>query len=220
MAFPGKTVSRLTVAGLLVVSSGLAEVRFEVRHEHLRKGCRGVMVVDQNGITFHGAKKHSWSWRYQDIQELKLGPGSLHLLSYRDRRLHAGADQAYDFTGAIPSGLYTFWRDRLDQRFVAEVADGAVRPLWEIPVKHLGRITGTEGILKIGEDRIVYATPQKNDSRTWRFQDIDHISNSGPFRLTIATLEETFNFQLKQVLPESKYNDLWLSINQNNGRIP
>jgi hypothetical protein len=207
------------VFGLLSAIAGFGEFRFDARHAHWRKGCRGVMAVDENGITFRGSGKHSWKWQYQDIQELKLAPGQLHLLSYQDRRLLAGADRPYDFTGSIPEALYTFWKDRLDQRFVSEIPDLGVRAEWEIPAKHLGRVTGSEGILKIGEDRIVYATPVKQDSRTWRFRDIENISSSGPFQLSIPTLEKGFNFQLKQVLTDARYNQLWLRVNQKSGRI-
>ena len=219
MAFPRKTTNRLVLIGLLAVASACAEYRFDVRHEHLRKGCRGTLTVDETGITYRGSGKHSFTWKYQDIQELKLAPGSLHLLSYKDRRLLAGADQAYDFTGAVPDALYGFWKERLDQRFVAELPDGGVKPIWELPVKHLGRIVGSEGVLKVAEDRIVYATPHKDDSRTWRYGDIDSISSNGPFQLTITTQEKGFNFQLKQVLTEARYNQLWLAIQQRNGRI-
>ena len=46
-------------------------------------------------------------------------------------------------------------------------------------------------------------------SRTWRYQDIENISSSGPFQLTITTFERAkthygdlkgFNFELKRPL--------------------
>jgi hypothetical protein len=79
-----------------------------------------------------------------------------------------------------------------EQRFVAELADTSVRPLWKIPVKHLGRL-----------------------------RDIDNISTSGPFELTLTTFERAvsnygsrrdFHFQLKEPLEEHKYNELWTRI--------
>ena len=57
------------------------EIKFTVRHDHLRKGCIGAMTVDDKGIYFHGAKEHGWAWKYTDIQELKLAPGHIHLLT-------------------------------------------------------------------------------------------------------------------------------------------
>ena len=120
------------------------------------------------------------------------------------------------------SSAYPLLKDRLDQRFVSALADADVRPLWEVPVKRLGTIRGSEGLLVVGDERIVYKTDQKADSRTWRYRDIDNISTSGPFSMTVTTFERAkahygnrkdFNFQLKSPLDEAKYNDLWRRLN-------
>ena len=197
---------------------------FPVRHEHLRKGCAGTLTVDEQGVRFTGAKKHAWAWSYQDIQQLTLSPGSIHILTYKDSKLLLGADREYRFTGKVPAeALYAFLRDRMDQRFVPAMvpARGPLDPPpgWTLPVKHLGAIAGTHGTLAFGVDTIAYSTPAKDDSRTWRYADIDTIGSSGPFELTITTLEKAFNFQLKQPITETRYNELWLQIEKKNGRI-
>ena len=56
-------------------------------------------------------------------------------------------------------------------------------------------------------------------ARTWRYKDIQFISSAGPFQLSITTLEKQFDFQLKQGITESNYNQLWLDIERKNGRI-
>ena len=219
MEFTSEKFARLIV--LAALAAGLAwskEIQFNVRHDHLRKGCAGTLTVDETGVRFAGPKGHAWSWKYQDIQQLKLAPGSIHLLTYEDNRVLAGTDRAFEFTGKVPDELYAFWKDRLDSRFVAEVADPAVEPVWQIPAKHLGRLKGSQGMLEIAGDRIVYKTGSKDDSRTWRLADIQNISTSGPYDLTITTPEKEFRFQLKQVLSETRYNDLWRKLNDTKGR--
>ena len=221
MAFSSKETGSLIA--LTVLSAGLAaaqEIKFEVRHDHLRKGCTGTMTVDAEGISFHGPKEHGWHWEYRDIQELKLAPDRIHLLSYWDNKRLLGADREFDFSGKIPNELYALWKGRLDRRFVAEIADPEVKAVWEVPVKHLGRIMGSEGMLEIGEDRIVYRTDRRDDSRSWRLSDIDNISSAGPLEFSIHTPEKTFRFQLKQVLSEDRYNDLWRKLNDTKGRQP
>jgi hypothetical protein len=221
MAF-GKTASCLILAATLASAT-----QFTVRHEHLRGGCAGTMTVDETGVRFTGAKKHAWSWKYEDIQQLKLSPESIYILTYKDSKLRLGADRAYNFTGKIPAEeLYPLLKDRMDQRFVAAVgqperpATGAIGlPTWSLPVKHLRPIVGSEGTLSFTADAIVYATPAKTESRTWRYSDIESIGSSGPFQLTITTLEKGFNFQLKQPITEARYNQLWLQIEKTNGRI-
>ena len=212
----GKAASCLILAGAIWAQGA----QFTVRHEHLRKGCAGVMTVDENGVAFTGAKKHVWKWKYEDIQELRLAPESIYILTYKDSKLRLGEDRAYNFTGKIPAEeLYALLRERMDQRFVAEVGEAVGLPTWSAPVKHLRRTTGSEGTLAFGAEAIVYSTPAKAESRTWRYSDIESIASSGPFQLTITTLEKGFNFQLKQPITEARYNQLWLQIEKNNGKI-
>jgi hypothetical protein len=177
MAF-GKAASCLILAGALWAQGA----QFTVRHEHLRKGCAGVMTVDENGVSFTGVKKHAWRWKYEDIQKLTLAPGGIRILTYKDSKLRLGRDREYNFTGKIPAeDLYRLWKDRMDQRFVAAVGqperDSALSrpatgvpdlPSWSLPVKHLRSVIGSEGTLSITADAIVYSTPAKDESRTWR----------------------------------------------------
>ena len=76
---------------------------------------------------------------------------------------------------------------------------------------------GSGGILDSGEA-----------SRAERYSDIAGISSSGPFQLTVTTFEQArshygdrkeFNFQLKQPIPETRYNQLWMDIERKSGRI-
>ena len=212
MAF-GKAASGLILVALLAQAE-----QFPVRHRHLNGGCEGTLTVDERGVSFQGPKKHARSWTLQDIEQLTLSPGSIHILTYKDNKLLLGADREYTFTGKVPAqALYALLRDRMDQRFVAAVPTQQPEP--GLPVKHLGRIAGSEGALSFAPDAVSYSTPAKDDSRTWRYADIQTISSSGPFELTITTLEKVFNFRLKQPITEARYNELWLQIEKKNGRI-
>ena len=209
-------------AGCLILASAAwaSAAQFTVRHPHWRNGCEGVMTVDENGVSFAGPKGHAWTWKFQEIQELQLAPRSIHILTYRDSKLRLGADVRHEFTGNIPAdGLYALLRERMDQRFVAQIGQDQASPTLTLPVKHQARVFGSEGTLAFTPDSIVYGTPAKNQSRTWRYQDIDSISSSGKFQLTITTLEKGFHFQLKQPITEAQYNQLWLQIEKKNGRI-
>jgi hypothetical protein len=205
------------IASCLMLAGTLWSAQFPVQHEHLRKGCAGTLTVDDAGIRFVGPKKHTWTWRYQDIQQLTLAPGRLNILTYKDCKLRLGADVSFTFTGKIPvETLYPQWRAKLDQRFVAAVADEA-SVAEAIAVKHVNLLRGTQGILSFTPDSVIYAS--SGESRTWRYSDIQFISSSGPFQLTITTFEKQFHFQLKQPMAETRYNQLWLDIERKNGRI-
>ncbi|MGA7416188.1 MAG: TolC family protein [Bryobacteraceae bacterium] len=136
-----------------------------------------------------------------------------------------GSDRAYEFI-ALPPGfadkVYGVWRDRLDRRFIADLPDKQVRAQWEVRAKLLGTIQGSQGVIRVGENRIVYETDKPGQSRTWRLEDINNIASAGPFDLSVVTSEHSgafnsgsreFRFQLKQPLPEARYNDLWRRLN-------
>jgi hypothetical protein len=224
-----KAASSIILAGWMGVTAASA-AQFPMRHEHIRKGCDGVMTVDDSGVRFAGPKGHSWDWKYTDIQQLQLEPGRIRILSYKDDKWRLGADREFEFTGAPPyETLLRVWKDIMDQRFVAVLPPLAnVEGVFSIPAKHLKRISGSEGALVFGDDSIAYATSAPGESRTWRYSDIDNISSSGPFQFTITTFERAtshygdrkgFNFQLKQPITEARYNEIWLQIERKNGRI-
>jgi hypothetical protein len=205
----------------VILSSTAWAQQFPVHHEHLRKFCAGTLTVDERGIRFSGPKGHAWSWPYEEIQQLTLRAGSIHILSYKDSsNWKLGKDVAYTFTGIFPIELLERqWSAQLDQRFVAAVSVGQDSGLsgLKFPVKQLGLTKGTQGTLTFAGDAVVYDTP--GDPRTWRYSDIQFISSANPFQLTVTTLEKQFHFQLKQAITESTYNQLWLEIEKKNGRI-
>lgn len=217
-----------TASCLMLAAAWASAAVFPVRHDHFYKGCDGVMTVTGTGIRFEGEKEHAWVWKYQDIEQLYLEPNQIRILTYEDSKLRLGADREYRFTGELPAAsLYELWKTRLDQRFVAALPRPAGQG-FSIPAKHLRRVSGSEGTLRFGDDALVYATDAPGESRTWRYTDIDSISSSGPFQLTITTFERAgshygdrkgFNFQLKQPISEVAYNRIWLRIENKNGRI-
>jgi len=212
------------------------ELQFEARHDHSIKSCTGTLRFTELGVVYHEVNKgkqekdlHRWQWNYQDIEQLWLSPEKLVVLAYEDRKWLLGMDKKYEFTltdGEPFRSAYNFLKGRLDERFVAAIAEPEIKALWQIPVKQLGRIRGSEGILIIGEDQIVYKTDAEDKSRSWRYSDIENVSTSGPYQLTLTTFERAkfhygdrkgFNFQLKQRLNEDSYNELWRRINASKG---
>ena len=235
----------VTASIFLLIGSALtaAELRFEVRHERALRDHPGSLTIDDTGVSYQQVltekqqkKKRkkppeleSVRFDYQDIQELWLSAGKLVLVTYKDRPRLLGIDKEYEFFVVGERSFaeaYPMLKDKLDQRFVAALADPQAAVLWEIPVKLQGTLQGSEGVLQVGPDQIVYKTDRKQEGRTWRYQDIDNISTSGPFQLTITTYERAkthygslkgFNFQLKQRLDEKRYELLWKRLSREKG---
>lgn len=200
---------------------------FPARHAHWRRGCAGILRFDDSGVGFEqkGGDKtpHRFHWNWQDIQQLELSDGKLvRVVSYHDRVALAGQDQPFTFLldGRVDlTPVYRELREKLDQRLVARLADAAGAPLWTLAVKRLGAVRGSEGTLLVLAEGIVYKTETPWQSRTWRDSDIDNISTSGPFELSVTTLERNgvFHFQLKQTLHRERYEALWHRLNRPKG---
>lgn len=236
-----KAIARasLVVFALAAATLQAAEFRFQALHDHLlvRKDQPATLVVDEHGITFQEQSRkkktpdqlHHGHWGYQDIEQLYLSPEKIRIVTYQDRKWALGLDQEYEFKllpGQDVRPVYEMLKARLDRRFVAAVADEQVQALWEIPVKLLGKLSGSQGTLRFAGDRVVYVTDRKEASRTWRYQDIENISSSDPYQLTLTSFERAsthygsrkgFNFQLKQPLDEKRFNLVWRKLNAVHG---
>jgi hypothetical protein len=237
MALRIEKTACIAILSAVLTAAPLAAESFEfsVRHDHWRGKGAGALRIDDNGVSYREIGKknkpnaHAWTWAWDDIQEIELAPGRLRLVTYQDSKWRLGVDREYQFTASPHSPFdvaYPMLRDRLGRRFVAALADENGKPLWELPVKRLGRMYGSHGTLIVGKDRIVYRTDKKGESRTWRYSDIDNVSSSGPFELTLTTFERakfdygslrSFQFQLKRPLDENRYNELWRRLNEEKG---
>lgn len=223
---------------LLCSLAGHAQSRWtaEVRHDHWRGECKGVLSMTEQGLSFtevqpkkKAADLHQWTWPDDEIQELIVAPGEVTLFTYVDSSwTKLGVDRGYRFS--VPASraeeLSTMLRERLQPRLIVRFAEPVDPLLWEVPVKRIGAIKGSQGRLLVGDNRIVFESAENGSSRTWSYDDIENVSTTGPFQLTIATYERdrsqygsihAFTFQLKRPVDERRYDDLWLAVNQRKG---
>lgn len=215
-----KTAFILIVSGVILAAQDLT---FSVRHNHLHKYGVGTLTFTENTIQWEEPGKsheHSQLWTYEQIQRLELAQDQVRIVTYEDIRWQVGRDRAFLFDhipADLASRVYPFLIAKLDQRFQAHVYDPSIEPIYETPAKLLLGRAGSNGVLKIGPDRITFNGGDRGQSRTWRYSDITIFSNAGPFDLTLATLEGENRIQLKRPLPEATYTDLWRRISESNG---
>jgi hypothetical protein len=225
MAFRSQTI--FTFLALLPLSAQTAT--WEGVRARWRKDVPGRLEISPQGMAFTpGAKSKqpSVGWQYGDIQQLRLSETELEVLTYHDRPYLAGSDQPYRFRLPGKPDVLTVARElarRLDQRLVLALADAPAEPRWTVRVKRLRRLRGSEGELMVAADGVVYKTATRGESRTWRWKDLDNVSREGPFSLTLTTMERAlthygsrqgFEFQLKEALPEPRYDELWRAIEE------
>jgi hypothetical protein len=218
------------IAGFLIFGSLAAAetLSVEVRHRHLHGGAEGTLSISADSVAFVEKSKKGKDrveLKFADIQQLALSSESLRILTYEDRKWQLGRDRDYTYD-RLPVGfadrVRPLFEHELGRRFVAELDDANLAPLWEVGAKLRHGLGGSEGVLAVGTDRIVYRSKTPGESRNWRFEDIDTIASGGPFDLSVTTIERSgwrhagpteFRFQLKEELKESRYNELWRRLN-------
>jgi hypothetical protein len=74
---------------------------------------------------------------------------------------------------------------------------------------------GTQGMLEIGDEYILYKTAVPKDSRIWRYQDISSVGTTGPYQIRLTSMdraenesggERNFVFSLKERLTPEAYD--------------
>lgn len=230
MAFRNQKAIGAFVVILLCEAGAADGVSVSVRHPHIRKGGFGEIRIGESSIAFREAgkkQKHSRTWAFDEVQQLFVSPNTLRILTYEDVAWKFGSDREYEFD-RLPQGaaqqILGAVRQHIDERrLVAAFPDSSVKPTWQVKAKLLEGRGGPEGVVLVGEDSIVYQTGERNVSRTWSLGQIENISSSGPFDLTITTFERDslrfnsrrdFRFQLKAGLTEDRYNALWRRLNE------
>ncbi len=211
--------------GLMIcaaVSAMGQSYEFQVEHRHTLRNHTGKLIITPEQIEYRtGHKNESRVWRYNELQQITVGsPTEIVLKSYEDQKRMLGLDRVYKFNlldGQITpeiSALLLAKSTRPPATSVMPTNDDA--PAFIVPVKHLHRFGGCTGVLKIFNDRMVYAAEtESDDSRYWRYTDVRGFSQSERFRLEIFSLEESivgskaYNFQLREDLPSGAYDFIW-----------
>ncbi len=165
-------------------------------------GNHGTLLIDQTGVEFRAANGHSLRWTFGEIRTVFIAPHRLVVETYLNRSLHRPGERKYrlDFTQALPPD-------------VAESVAGAVgRPsqnadlamdapaIVTIPVRHRAFASGTNGVLRFRQDGIDYVTTSREDSRSWRWADLQTLSDPDPYHLFIFGYRDTYTFDLKAPL--------------------
>src|ERR1035438_5651272 len=111
--------------GLVLLSQAMfaqQEFRYEAWHGHSgpplikKAGNMGTLTITDTGVSFEETYKdgrkpkhpHAWRWAYQDIQQLKMAPKSLTVLTYKDNKWKLGADEVVSEVSALVGGPQTF----------------------------------------------------------------------------------------------------------------
>ncbi len=200
---------------ILIFLSSLAAQPFTFSTKH------GAVTFSDGGVTIEKRGREPRALDYENIQELRLSPTEIRIRTYDDVRWQLDCDRVYSFdhlSKEDTAKLYPFLIAKLDQRFIAEIAAASIgAPEWRIPAKMLHHTGGFSGELTLSADRVVFNAAGEHASRTWRITDLQNVSSAGPFELSLTSLDGETRFQLKQSLPQDRYDLLWQRVMEANG---
>jgi hypothetical protein len=220
-------------------SAAQDQLVLSVRHDHAWGSCSGTLTLDDRGARYETTHtKDARSWAYGDVQQFQVEEGRrLRILTYEDRKWRLGADKLFEFdwqeNESTPEEVYQFIQARVPRPVAAwlRVSDlGEAR--FEFPVKHLGIVRGNVGRLLFTHRWVVLQADRRagenGADRTWRYDDLESISSSGQYELTLTTYEQqrfhyasrrVYRFQLKEPISPENYNALWRFVNQKKRNI-
>jgi hypothetical protein len=222
-------ITFLILGSVLVVSrTASAEPDFSLaaKRSHLVGSSSGTLRITSLGIDYDtDAKADARRWQYWDIKQLQIhSPKHISVLTYEDQgRIKFGADRRFDFDlreGSITPEIVAFILAHTERPVVTAVlpprAEGA---LYRLPVKHERPGRGSDGVLLMYNDGLVFATERANETRYWRFTDIFAVLPLDRDRLEVLAYEggagelRPFTFQLKSEMPDAFARTLWSRVN-------
>ena len=220
----------IAVCAALVTGRGVvaADQQFSlaVKRSHTVGSSAGTLRITPLGIEYDTTNKaEARRWTYWDIKQLRIeSPESIAVLTYEDQGwLKFGADRRFDFE---------LREKKLTPEIVAFILSHTVRPvvtavlpplgnapLFRLLVKHERRGDGSDGVLVMYDEALVYGTERATDTRYWRYADIFSVLPLDRDRLQILVYEggagelRPFTFLLKAEMPDAFTRALWSRVN-------
>jgi hypothetical protein len=216
---------------LLLLTTGLvvAQTSFEVVHKKsLWFDQKGTVRIDDSGISFQpgGKDEKTRAWAYDDIQFLdRVSSTEFRLLSYEDVAWKLGQDRRYRFvltSGELTDKVWDYAAARIGTPITDRAGSRPVSAEQELPVKHLTTLGGSEGVLFLSTERIVYQTEARKKSRDWLVtRDVQSVWSADPYRLELHVYEDkrgsfraakVYKFALKKPLDAEFYRSFKLRL--------
>jgi hypothetical protein len=173
----------------------------------------GSLIINGAGIEFRPDKGSSIRWPFVEIQTLFIQPRRLMVTGYEKRgRLRPGTKQ---FRFDLGSDLQPAVAEGLATSAGRPVRNGVPPPeassIATLPAHHRTGFGGTKsnGVLRFREAGIDYVTKTAQDSRSWRWSDIQTLANPDRYHLRVGGYLETFEFDLKQPMTGDLFDRLW-----------
>ena len=168
----------------------------------------GTLTVDEKGVEFRASDGHSEQWTFEEIHTAFLAPQRLDLETYQNRSWHRPGEQRFrfDLTKPLPPAVAAALAARIGRPVQNADPDPSAPAVASILVRHRTLTRGTNGVLRFRTGGIDYISRSRKDSRSWRWADLQTLSDPDPYHLFIFGYRDTYTFDLKAPLARALFN--------------
>ena len=168
----------------------------------------GTLAVDAGGIEFRMANGRSLKWAFGDIHTVFIAPRRLVLETYLNRSLHRPGEREYrfDLTQTLPPAVAAGVADAVARPSQNADPDPHAAAIVTIPVRHRTLTGGTNGVLRFRKEGIDYVAGAAGDSRSWRWADLQTLSDPDAYHLFVFGFRDTYTFDLKAPLSRKVFD--------------
>ena len=186
--------------------------RYSVKRDKLPRDEQGELQVDATGLRYRSENgKSSTRIAFGDIHKADLSDRRVIRIETYDilkRKLTGRKVHAFRLIeGKFDEALIFFFVAHSQRPVIGSYAISGVEPT-EIDAYHRHRLGGCHGKLQITATGIRFTTAHPEDARTWSYEAIKTIGSMNELHFRVATLAETYNFDLKERLPNVTYEKI------------
>lgn len=184
---------------------------YPARLRHGMIGSRaGTLRADSQGIEFVPVAGASTRWAFTEIKDLDLQKDRMVVVGYENRKWDIPGTRRFEleFEREITPAIAASLTEKIDRPVRNRVPDPDAPAITVIAVRRSGNFGGSNGLLRIRLQGIDYVTAQPGQSRSWRWLDLQTLSNPDPFHLFVFGYRDSFAFDLKEPLSRKVFNHL------------
>ena len=176
------------------------------------KTATGTLIFNSSGIEFHSDDpRASHAWPYLEVKTFDLTSRRVVFTDYENHGHHLPGERhfRFDLNNSVPASVAAELAQRVNKPGQNGDPDPKAAAYLTVPARHGTRFGGTNGTLRFRDDGIDYVTSSGQDSRSWRWADIQTLANPTPYLLRVGGYLETFEFELKQPVSPELFDRLW-----------
>lgn len=179
-----------------------------IRHADFISTDHGNLLIGQNGVEFRDGTKHSRHWSFGEIHTVFIAPHHLVLKTYVNRSLHRPGEREYrfDLTQTLPPAVAASLAEAIARPSRNADPDPNAPAITIIPVHHRALSSSSNGVLRFRQGGIDYVTTARDDSRSWRWADLETLSGPDPWHLSVFGYRDTYTFDLKPPLSRQLFD--------------